>query len=498
MKSLSIRRTKTASQATAIQVVRYVNRKVVVLKHIGSAHTPSEIVALEQSAEVWKDEYMRQASLLPQTSTRTLSLTTAQYEKSVHLLTREVLLKVADKCGFSAICTPVCLDLIIMRIVEPTSKLRSVMLLNEYFGVCYSRDTVYQSLPQISKQHIAVEKVAVTFAKNSLRADLSLVLYDVTTLYFETFDSDDLRVPGFSKDNKSQQPQIVVGLLVTNTGFPLGYEIFKGNTFEGKTMLPVLETFMKTHGVTTSTIVADAAMISRENVAKLKSSGFSYIVGARTANCSQKLITQISAELKKQDGATMRCTTPHGDLICGFSAKRYRKDLAEMEKQVEKAKKLIEKGEPGKRAKFIKHNTDKTYVFDDTLLVKAQTLLGIKGYYTNIPQEKMNDNDIITRYRDLWHVEAAFRMSKSDLAVRPIFHYKEESINAHMVICFVALAIGRYLELQTGLSLRKVIDELWTVTDAFITDTATGEQFILRSKINDHLGTILKKLALSY
>lgn len=495
---LSIRRTKTASKATAIQIVRYENRKVVVVKHIGSAHTSSEVIALEQSAEAWKAEYIKQSSLFPKAEARVISLATAQYEKSLYLLTREVLLKIAEKCGFCTVCNSVFLDLVVMRIVEPASKLRSIMLLNEYFGISYSRDTVYRSLPIIAKQKSAVENIAVSFAKNELGTDLSLVLYDVTTLYFETFESDELRVPGFSKDNKSQQPQIVIGLLVTQAGFPLGYEIFKGNTFEGKTMLPVVKTFMETHGVTTPIIVADAAMISRENVAKLNDGGFSYIVGARIANCSQDMITHISSTLKQEDGASMRCITKQGDLICAFSKKRYRKDLAEMEKQIEKAKKLIEKGEPGKRAKFVKHNANKAYVFDEGLLAKAKALLGIKGYYTNIPIDKMSNDEVITRYRDLWHVEAAFRMSKNDLATRPIFHYKEESIKAHMVICFVALAIGKYLEIQTGLSLRKVIDTCWTVTDAHISDTVTGEQFILRSKIGTEVRTILKKLGLSY
>jgi transposase len=344
-----------------------------------------------------------------------------------------------------------------------------------------------------------VEKIAVSFAKNTLSDDLSLVLYDVTTLYFETFEADELRVPGFSKDNKSQQPQIVVGLLVTREGFPLGYEVFKGNTFEGHTMIPVLDAFAKAHDVATPTVVADAAMISRENVAKLKERGLSYIVGARLANVSPSTIVRIAALLAQKDGATTRIVTEHGDLVCDFSAKRYRKDEHEMKKQITKAEALIAKNEPGKRAKFITREEEKdTYALNEALVGKTKSLLGVKGYYTNIPKEMLSDKDVVARYHDLWNVEASFRMSKSDLATRPIFHHKEDAVRAHMVVCFVALAVGRYLERITGLSLRGVRDILWGVTDAQIFDAVTKETIVLRSVMNEEVIALSKKLGLSH
>jgi transposase len=324
-------------------------------------------------------------------------------------------------------------------------------------------------------------------------------VFDVTTLYFETFDADELRVPGFSKDNKSQQPQIVVGLLVTPEGFPLGYEVFKGNTFEDHTMLPVLDAFAQAHNVTTPTVVADAAMISRENVAKLKERGLSYIVGARPANVSPTVIARIAALLVQKDGATARIATEHGDLVCDFSAKRYRKDKSEMDKQVTKAKALIAKNEPGKRAKFIaQKDGSEEYLFNDALLAKATSLLGIKGYYTNISEETLSNKEVVARYHDLWNVEASFRMTKHDLATRPIFHRKEDAIRAHMAVCFAALMMGRALEGAAGCSLRSVIDLLWGVTDARIIDTTTGKAFSLRSPVGDEIKAILKKIGVSY
>lgn len=491
----SIRKTKTASGAIAVQVVRYENRKVVVMKHIGSAATNDEIGALVESAAAWIEQETPQQTLFKNKPRRTLALATARYVGVTHHFAYRILSMVGERLGFTSLKAPLLLDLAYMRIIEPSSKLRAIMLMARYFNIRYVESTVYRILPMLAKLKGEIETIMVAWAKSGLKSDLALVLYDVTTLYFETFESDELRVPGFSKDNKSQQPQIVVGLLVTREGFPLGYQVFKGNTFEGKTMLPVLEVFAKAHGVAMPTVVADAAMISRENVQKLTERGFSYIVGARLANCSPKVIVTVAAKLKKQDGATIRITTtPHGDLIAAFSAKRYRKDKAEMEKQIAKAEALIAKGEPGKRAKFVKKSNDDTYVLDEGLRGKATALLGIKGYYTNIPKVRMDDNAIIARYRDLWQVEAAFRMSKSDLATRPIFHHTEDAIKAHVLLCFVALAIGKHMEIQSGLSLRRIVDLLWSVTEVHIVDTATKETFTLHSEPSPEVDHLLKKL----
>lgn len=494
----SIRKTRTSSGATAVQVVRYEQRKVVVMKHIGSGRTEEELAALFESAEAWIARKTQQQSLFAKEPRRTLSLANARYSGVTHCFAHQVLGTLAERLGFAALNNQLLLELAYMRILEPSSKLRAITLMERYFGIRYAESTVYRTISALAKRKADVEKIAVEWALHGLSSDLSLVLYDVTTLYFETFEADDLRVPGFSKDNKSQQPQIVVGLLVTHDGFPLGYEVFKGNTFEGKTMMPVIEAFAKAHSVPMPTVVADAAMISHENVSKLTERGCSYIVGARLANCSPTLITQLTDALEKKDGATVRMSTAHGDLVCAFSAKRYRKDKLEMDRQLARAAILISKAEPGKRAKFVKKAKGGAYTLNEALHAKAASLLGVKGYYTNLPKERMDNDTIIARYHDLWHVEAAFRMSKSDLATRPIFHRTRDAVKAHVLICFVALSIGKYMELQTGLSLRRMVDLLWSVTEAHILDTATKETFTLRSEPNDDVRELLKKLGVPY
>ena len=493
---LSIRKTKTGSGKVAVQVVHYHERKVVIDAHLGSADTKETIELLVTRAHEWIHKHGAQSSLFPPPPRRILNLETARFVGSMHTFAYTVVSTVATKCGFGEL-PKLLIDLAIMRIVEPSSKLRAIELMARYFGIIWTSITVYRTLPKLKIHKAAVEEKAVSCAKTLLHANLSVILYDVTTLYFETFkEDDDLRKRGFSKDHKVGQPQIVVGLLVTDQGFPVGYEVFNGKTFEGHTMLPVLQDFVKKHEVKIPTVVADAGMISLENVKALKAAGYSYIVGGRLANSNAAVLREIAA-VENKDGTTLRLSTDRGDLICAYSEVRFRKDKHEMEKQTEKAREIIAGKKPIKRVKFVSEGAG-VHTFNEELKRKAETLLGWKGYYTNIPTSVLSDVDIVSQYKRLWHVEAAFRMTKNDLETRPIFHHKEDAVRAHMLICFVALCLGTYLELKTGQSLRAVRDTLWSVADAHVIDTRTGETIILRSEPAASVEVILKKLGMSY
>lgn len=495
----SIRTTQTISGATAVQAVAYKNRRTVILKHFGSARTKEELMALIQSAEQWLAKVTGQSNLfVPESDGRVLHLGVSRCAGVRYACARLVLTETLRRIGFVLLGNRLLLDLAIMRVFEPSSKSRALELLKRYFGIVYARRTLYRILPKLVTCKTKAEKTAILFAKKRLGSGLSLVLYDVTTLYFESFDADELRKPGFSKDNKSAQPQIVLGLLVNTDGFPLRYEIFAGNTFEGKTMLPVLRSFRDVYKVKTCTVVADAAMLSLKNIEELRKERLAYIVGARIASLSPRIINLIVDGLKEQrDGASIRISMPHGDLISSFSSQRYRKDKADMEKQIVKAKNLIDAKEPIKRVKFAAFSGG-TYALNHELIAKTKRLLGIKGYYTNIPQNKMSNVEVVAHYGNLWRVEQSFRMSKSDLAARPIFHRKEESIKAHLVICFIALAAGKYLELATGVSLRRIVDILKQAQDARIVNTRTKEEILLRAEVSEEAREILKKLDMSY
>lgn len=322
-----------------------------------------------------------------------------------------------------------------------------------------------------------------------------MVFYDVTTLYFESFDADDLRKNGFSKDNKSQQPQILIALMVSKEGLPISYEVFPGNTFEGHTFIPMIQSFIKKNNVRTLTVIADAAMISSENSTALNEKGINYIVGARLGNISSDLLAEIDSNITRKDGMSIRVKTVNGDLICSYSSVRYRKDKYEMEKQIERAKYLIDNPSKSKKLKFTKLSGQKMGL-NQKLIDKTHKLLGIKGYYTNLPKSIANNQTIIARYRELYRIEQAFRIAKSDLKTRPIFHYKEEPIKLHLLICFIALVVSKHIELKTQMSIKSFIHECKKITDARLKNKITGKEITMRTNSNHKILDLIEKLDL--
>lgn len=494
-----IRTTKTASGASAIQVVRYVNRKMEIIKHIGSAHNHKDEQTLKQIAKDWIEQTTKQRPLFetPEPSTSLAILDKCVYLGVRYTFIYEIFNKLLERFKLTSLGSKLLLDLVIMRLVEPVSKLQSVELLREYFGISHRRQNFYEALPKLVKLKDEAEQLIAKIAISEFSFDFTMVFYDVTTLYFESFTADELRKPGFSKDGKSNQPQIVIGLMVNNQGFPLAYELFEGNKFEGHTMVPVIQNFQEKHGIKTLTVVADAAMISMDNVKALNKKQLSYIVGGRIGNLSETKIKNISGQLNRTDKVSIRTQTKHGTLVCDFSAKRYKKDYHEMEKQLKKANYYLKNPAVMKRTKFLKNFGKSSFELNHRLMKKTESLLGIKGYYTNLGEEISNQS-IIAHYHNLWYVEQAFRIAKSDLRTRPIFHFKQDSIKTHLLICFMALAISKYIEIKTEKSINHIIKSLKRITDARMLNLITKEEISMRTKIPDEVLDFLKKLGLSY
>lgn len=489
---LSIRKIVTASKAIAIQVVEYQGHKSKVHKHVGSARSDDEVAALIQAARNWIEEQSLQIALFSPPAKKMLDVEQGECISVTHLFARQFLFSCLQECGLGGMDN-LLKDLVIMRFLEPASKLRTIELLGRYFNVTYSQ-RFYRKIPGFLTHKTFIEQTAFHIANTGLQEQFYFVLYDVTTLYFETFHSDDLRIPGFSKDNKPQQPQIVVGLLVTQSGFPLVYEVFSGNTFEGKTMLPILEQFMDNHPGAKPIIVADAAMLSEERLDELKQKGFFYIVGARLANSGAEVIQQAHAAVAGRHGLNARIHSAYGYLVCDFSSKRYSKELYDLNGHIAKAEKLVAEQSVGKRALFIKTLSKEKIALNEPLIQKRKLLLGIKGYCTNISPNELSNEKIIEYYHDLWRVEQSFRMSKTDLQARPVFHRKEDAIKSHILICFVALIIEKYLELNTNLSLRQIKDLIWNITETHIQDRGTKEIYPFRSPTKEILKSPLAPL----
>jgi transposase len=487
----------------AVQVVQYVKRKCVIVRHIGSANTEDELNVLWQEAENVKEQMCLQPSLFAKIEHKQILHADHLILQTVtHQFALNFLRDCFRTCGLGFL-NPLYQDLALMRIIEPASKLRTLELLERYFGLFYARRTLCRLLPKLIDHKDDIEEASYQTAHSHLDQTFAFVLYDVTTLYFESHEpDDDLRARGFSKDDKSKQPQIVVGLLVTLQGFPLRHEVYKGNTFEGHTMLEVVRRFQKQHQNAKPIIVADAAMLSQDNMMLLEKEGYQYIVGARLANAPISFVDMLSSTLLKKDGHIIRLAYPNRpyNVVCAYSEKRAAKDRRELEKQLARACELIARKELGKRAKFVKKSEKHKDALElnEELKAKTEKLLGIKGYVTNISPEILSNEQVISYYQELWHVEQAFRMSKTDLKTRPIFHYVHDAIKAHILLCFMSLMIGKFLEIKTGLSLRRIRDILWDVHEANIKDTLTGKQIKLQNNLDNFHKSALSKVVLSH
>ena len=490
---MKIRVVTTASKAKAVQVVSYHSGKRVVLKHLGSSHNKQDLATLMLCAQQWIKDYSGRQFIFPdQDPNLVLHLNHSTFLGIKYHFFYEQITAIQHLLDLKEL-PALFKDLVVIRIFEPASKLRSLELIELYFGVSHTRKMYYKIARECIALKQLVEQKVVTFASLQYGFVFDILFYDVTTLYFESFDQDELRKNGFSKDNKFQQPQILVALIVSKEGFPVGYEMFSGNTFEGHTIIPVISAFIGKHSVKECTVVADAAMISAENIKALTDTQINYIVGARLGNISIELLEAIDKGLPRKDGATIRIKTPLGFLICSYSSLRYRKDKYEMEKQLEKAKQAVANPSTNKRLKFTQTKQQKIEL-NASLIEKTTKLLGIKGYYTNVDESIVDNATVMARYHELYKIEQAFRISKSDLQTRPIFHYKEEPIKLHLLICFLALVISKHIELKTGLSIKRFIQEAKKVVDGEIFNHITHKKATIKATPNDTINAILAKI----
>lgn len=518
-----VRKVRTASGAVAVQVMRKAGGRDELVEHVGSAHTDAELgVLLERARRIaaggqqvldfevptpvervddvadWRaGELVR-----PDRPPAGVSGAGRTVGTSSRLL-YDVLASVYDRLGFNVVGDAVFRDLVIARIVEPTSKADSMRVLTDLGADVVSYRTIQRHLAQMGPGGYRDLIATRCFAHAGDTGGLSLILYDVTTLYFEAEKEDELRRVGFSKERRVD-PQIVVGLLVDRFGFPLEISCFDGAKVETHTILPVIEAFCARHDIKQSTMVvaADAGMLSANNLKELDGSGLSFIVGSRMTKAPNDLESHFhwNGEVFS-DGQIIDTVTPrhsrsrvnniklraepvwdqteHSNAwraVWQYSGKRARRDTQTLAAQEARARGIIDGSKPVKSTRFVTISGDDR-TLDEASLARARKLVGLKGYVTNVPAADMPAIEVISKYHDLWHVEASFRMSKHDLAARPMWHRTRESIEAHLTIVFTALAVARRIQNQTGLAIANVIRQLRPLRTSTITINGTTENF---------------------
>lgn len=484
-----------------IQVVQKINRKNKVVRHLGTARNELEVNELINLAKQFiKNQRIKEGKI---------SLFDNRYSTSemAGILSKFCIRRVLDSAtfdffyhfykvlSFDNISNKSFADLVVARIIYPVSKAKTRDFLESKLNKHYSLSGLYRIMEEIYKLDFQsqLEKKMTAFVR-SFSPTISVLFFDVTTLYYESFDEDDLRKFGFSKDNKANQPQLVVTLTVTADGFPLHLKVFPGNKFEGHLMLPCIKEIVKKHKLHDFVVVADSAMVSSANMEELEKENLSYIVGARLGNLPTKIWGQIIT-VPKIDGVTKRFDFGNKRiLVVSYSQKRANKDRSDREKQLKRAQfALNNPSVVSKRFKFLKKVGNHDLELNTANVTKAQFLEGLKGYLTNAIN--LTDEEIITKYSQLWKVEKSFRISKSDLKARPVFHTVRERIEAHLTIIFASLAIIRLVEKTTNKSVQKVLWLLDQVKEVIMENIVSREQISKYSEIDNQETKDLLKLA---
>jgi transposase len=379
-----------------------------------------------------------------------------------------VLGKLFDEIGFNKIKEPIFKQLVLYRLIYPSSKLKTTEYLYRYHQISWDEDQVYRYLDKLhSKQKQLVQQISYEHTVQLLQTTPQVVFYDVTTLYFEIEQEDELRRTGFSKDGKHQNPQIVLGLLVSQNGYPLAYDIFEGKQFEGHTLIPILQRFRSTYNLSKLVVVADAGLLSNQNLSQLIEHQYEFIIGARIKN-ERHLIKQQILSQKYKNGST--CVFAKADetkLIVSYSAKRAAKDALNRERGLKRLEKELSRGKLTKNNinnkgynKYLRLTGDINISIDYEKYEADAEWDGLKGYVTN---SKLEAEKIIENYNQLWQIEKAFRVTKTDLKIRPVYHRLPRRIEAHICLNFVAYKVYKELEriletLQSPIKAKKAIE----------------------------------------
>jgi hypothetical protein len=515
-----VRKVPGRSGSTKVQVAERRAGRDVVLEHVGTARSEAELAVLV--AEASRRLRPGQESLHLEVDGAPVMSRSGVITGKRSAVLWQVLTDAYARLGFGVVDDAAFEQLVLARIVEPTSKADSVRVLDELGVKHASLRTMFRTLKRAGVGGYRDQVAAACFTHAAASGDVSLCLYDVTTLYFEAEKEDDLRKVGYSKERRVD-PQVVVGLLVDRAGFPLEIGCFEGNTAETATILPIIQGFQDRHSLSDMVVVADAGMLSAGNLRTLDEAGLRFIVGSRVTKAPADLASHFRwhgdafTDGQLIDTITPRTATaaaravndsakraePVWDpdvheqswrAVWAYSTKRAVRDGKTLTLQENRAKAVVAGEKTARTPRFVTISNGARSL-DQASLERARRLVGLKGYITNIPATVMPATQVIASYHQLWHVEASFRMSKTDLRARPMFHHTRDAIEAHLTIVFAALAVARYLQDATGLSIKKIVRTLQPLQQ--ITVRIAGHEHLAEDPLTEPAQQILDALRLT-
>lgn len=468
-----VRQKRNTSGLISVQVIDKTKGKYQVLKTIGSTQDPITLQDLIQQGKDWILHQQKAGEFDFEQRDKLFEQLFAGITAVKSVGPSLILGQIFDSIGFNAIEDELFRKLVLSRLCYPVSQLKTTEYLRRYEGYVTDEDRIYRYLDKLNNtQKRTVQCISYQHTLQILDGQISMVFYDVTTLYFEAGQEDDLRKPGYSKDGRPQNPQIVLGLLVSKGGYPLAYEIFEGGKFEGYTMLPIINLFRRKYKLTELIVVADAGLLSEKNMRVLRENNYRYILGGRIRNESAEIKSSI-LKLPLSNGEIAEIQKDEiNRLIISYSSARAAKDEMNRIRGVRKLNKLIESGKLTKAQvnnkgynRFLKMEGEINVKLDEAKVKDDKKWDGLKGYITNCTLTK---EEIITNYGYLWQIEKAFRVAKSEIKIRPVYHRLKRRIEAHICIAFLAFKVYKELERQlkvknSGLSPEKAIEIAKTI-----------------------------------
>ena len=512
-----------------------------IVRHVGIADDPGELLRLRELSEylIVQMESERQPDLFDPAEKVAAKLASSADDSEEHIPVNlknlreekrvikgisDVYGKIYNELGFDNIITGKhnatvrerIKHMVLARIAQPASKRSSVALLENDFGISLSLDAVYRSMDAFTD--IAIERMQKSVfnaTQQLLPIPAHVVFYDCTTLYFESFEEDELKQNGYSKDGKFNQAQVLLAMMVTPEGLPLGYELFPGSTFEGHTLRQALLQLKERFNLERVVFVADRGLLSHENLTLLETCGLEYVVGARLKSLPKKSTTTILDHTQYQDSKDraladriMEFSHKNRRILVSYNEKRARKDQHDRDEAIAKLKKKLAKSKQTKSLvsnsgyrKFLQMSGESTLTVDENKIADAARWDGLQGFITNIRETPVEE--ILSHYRSLWHIEEAFRVTKHHLEARPIYHWSPRRIRAHIAICYMAFACVTHLRYRVSLqkermSVDVIRNALMHAQISILKDIKTGDRFAVPSNTSPQADQIYRAMGMRW